>query len=146
MAVWQVRTGFTKVCLNLDIIVAGWDLDVSGVESYSEVEELYRIKWPTSAERKQQAKVQQIWEFAKQMREGDYVLLPRDWEDTFSVGEVAGPFQCRPNLKSGARMTRPARWLARAVPRSEFDPDIRAALQPGPWVLEVCRPRIDERI
>ena len=146
VAVWVVRTGFTSVTLNNGVVVAGWDLDVSGATSYHDVEALYREKWPAAKGRRMSGRAAQIWDFCHNIDTGDLVVMPRDWEQTVSVGRVTGPFEYRPDLPSGARMTRPVDWLAESIPQSAFDRDVVAILKSDMSVRRVERPDADQRV
>jgi predicted Mrr-cat superfamily restriction endonuclease len=68
--------------------------------------------------------VGQIWAFCGRIQSGDLVVLPLKMRSAIVIGNVAGPYQYRPDLPEDAKHTRPVTWLSIDLPRSTFDQDI----------------------
>lgn len=139
MGVWIVRTGFTKVTISQAVICTGWDLDASTATTYDELETLCREKWPDGRRGKGASRNTQIWDFCRRLQTGDLVIMPRDWDETFSLGRITGSFQYRSDLPRGARMTRPVDWLAVSIASSKLPDDIQRSLQSNLAVRQVHR-------
>lgn len=137
MTAWLLRTGFTRVTLIHHAIVLGWDLDLSGVVSFEDVQARYRTAYPTARPHRVRVRAGQMWSFFAEMQVDDLVLMARD--HAVAIARVAGEFAFRPDLPAGARMTRPVEWLATDMASEAIDQtvftgiDPMLALQPLSW-------------
>lgn len=128
MTAWLLRTGFTRVTLIHHAIVLGWDLDLSGVESFDDVQARYRTAYPTARPHRVRMRAGQMWSFFAEMQVDDLVLMPRD--QAISIARVAGEFAFRPDLPAGARMTRPVEWLATDMASDAIDQTVFTGIDP----------------
>lgn len=74
---WVVRTRSEAVALDQGVAIVGWDLDLSHVTNLEGLESLYRQKWPQAREEIVASRVPKLWAFLREMREGDFVIMPR---------------------------------------------------------------------
>lgn len=151
MALWLVRAGKRgereNLALEKGLAVIGWaDLpDLAGVKTR---EELYDLLEKTRPEEKHKTLVAwqgQIWSFIKEIKDGDLVALPLKSRSAIILGEVAGPYQYRPDLPLETKHTRPVKWL-QELPRSAFDQDLLYSLGASMTVCRIKRNMAEERI
>ena len=64
----------------------------------------------------------QLWNFARVIRNGDMVVLPRKLPRVVAVGRVSGDYQYKKDLD--APHLRPVNWVAHDIPRTKFDQDL----------------------
>ena len=64
----------------------------------------------------------QMWNFSRVIQNGDMVVLPRKLPRVVAVGRVSGDYQYKEELD--APHLRPVNWVAREIPRTEFDQDL----------------------
>lgn len=92
----------------------------------------------------------QLWRFAKEVKQGDLVVLPRKQPKVVAVGWVSGDYEFRPdlpNLLPGAGChTRAIKWEAEDVPRSSFDQDLLYSFGGLLTLFQVNRDNAAERI
>ncbi len=92
----------------------------------------------------------QLWRFAKEVQQGDMVVLPRKQPKVVAVGRVAGEYEFRPDLPdllpgSGCH-TRAVEWETEDVPRSSFDQDLLYSFNGRLTLFQVNRDNAAERI
>lgn len=69
----------------------------------------------------------QLWLFAHEIEEGDWIVVPSDRGRAFHIGEVVEPYEYHETAEDPYRHSIELRWVAKAVPRSKFDVDLRHA-------------------
>ncbi len=125
-SVWLIRAGqlgeAEQQCLDEDFCGIGWsDLpDLSGLTSDQidvRIETVYRGDSPGRVANSKG----QIRDFMS-MQVGDIVLMPlKSHKGLVAVGEVAGPYQHRPDLPKVLNHIRPTEWISDGHPRELFE-------------------------
>ncbi len=87
----------------------------------------------------------QLWSYARMMKRGDLVALPLKERPSIAFGEILGEYEYKIDFPSGARHTRPVKWL-KEVPRSSLDQDLRHSLGAFMTVCRVQRNQAEERV
>ena len=70
-----------------------------------------------------------LWRFAREVLDGDTVVLALDPPKPISVGRVLGDYQFRPSLEP--QHIRRVHWEYREIPRAEWNSDFPNSLVPG---------------
>ena len=140
MAVWVVRAGrwgeyeerfMTEGLVGIDFGVRKSAADFSSRESLRE-------HAPT------RNAADQLWNFMKEIRVGDMVVLPRKSPRVISIGKVTGAYQYRDDLE--APHVRPVVWDAQDISRSSFDQDLLNSMGGLATVFQVRAEDAETRI
>jgi restriction system protein len=151
MALWLVRAGrsgeYEDLAFENNLVVISWPelADLSGIKTREELKALLAKTYPDESPGKLVNWESQLWSFVKEMQPGDLVALPRKHQPVIAIGEVAGPYQYRPDFPEVSRHTRPVKWLEEK-PRSDFAPDILYSLGASMTICRVQRNNAEERV
>ena len=88
----------------------------------------------------------QLWNFSREIKTGQLVILPLKSPMGVAVGKITGGYEFHSECERGAKHQHKVEWLHRNVARSEFDTDIRYSLGALGTVSRVKRSRAMERI
>lgn len=143
MAVWLARAGslgqFELKFLGEGRIYATWEnLNFSLAEPHDRAQ-LAKALQRAYPDAKAKAIINwagQLWPFAHEMKQGDFVILPLKAQRAIQVGEVAGDYCFNPDHPSPYAHWRPVRWIADAIPRENFGQDL---LHSFGAFLTICR-------
>ena len=140
MTLWQIRAGKKDEARFLDEseIDIGFSvaIDASALASQEALKAMIEERWPPSRPGSIAHAASQVWTFAHEMQRGDHVVVPLIDSPLCHVGEITGPYRFDANA-SDHRHIRAVRWVARHIPRSQFDDDI-----PDAFIRQTIR-RID---
>ena len=121
MAVWLIRAGrhgeYEGMSIEHGVTAIGFGL----ARSMDEFETRDALRAETELP---ETSANQLWRFRHELQRDDMVVLPRKHTRAVAVGRVAGDYAYRPELSTEAPHTRPVRWCATDVPRSDFDQDL----------------------
>lgn len=129
-SVWTVKGGRhgerEDLMLSEGLIGGGWEPlgSLESVRSKDELAEEYGAAYPEAAARAASNHVAQLWSLVARMQEGDLVVLPVKTTGTIAVGRIAGPYEFREDVRSDTQHTRKVEWIAKDVPRDNFDQDL----------------------
>src|ERR1019366_9536522 len=68
--------------------------------------------------------VSQVWPFAHGMEKSDWVVLPLKTQPAIQIGEITGDYHFDPKGIDPFFHWRPVKWIAEAVPRTNFGQDL----------------------
>ncbi len=140
MTLWQIRAGKKDEARFLDAseIDIGFSvaIDASALASQEALKAMIEERWPPSRPGSIAHAASQVWTFAHEMQRGDHVVVPLIDSPLCHVGEITGPYRFDASA-SDHRHIRAVRWVARNIPRSQFDDDI-----PDAFIRQTIR-RID---
>jgi restriction system protein len=88
----------------------------------------------------------QLWNLAREMREGDLVALPRKGTGTVAFGDVSGPYRYDPEAPPSARHQRPVNWIDKEFGRQRIENDIRLSLGSTLTIFQVRRDGAEQRM
>ncbi|MFL5317417.1 MAG: restriction endonuclease [Microvirga sp.] len=88
----------------------------------------------------------QLWNRAREMKEGDLVALPRKGTGTVAFGDVSGPYRYDPEAPPSARHQRPVNWIDKEFGRQRIENDIRLSLGSTLTVFQVRRDGAEQRM
>lgn len=81
----------------------------------TKVKEAYPDKTPAAVA----GSAGQLFRFAHELKEGDLVVYPSKRDRQIHIGEVAGPYEYKPDIEAGYPQTRLVKWL-KHLPRTRF--------------------------
>jgi restriction system protein len=152
MAVWVVRAGKhgerEALALEQGIATMGWEGlgDLSQAATREAVERQHAQDFPGISRASLGNWTGQTWAFRGRMAEGDLVVMPLKTRSAVAIGQVAGPYQYRPDGPEDAKHTRPVRWLRTDLPRNAFDQDLLYSMGGQLAIYQISRNQAEERI
>lgn len=104
--------------------------DLSDFKSRKELLEYLRERYGASKSNHTLGSwVGQMWRFAHDMGEGDYVAMPmKNVAGTIAIGQIDGAYLFDSQAPVGCRHIRPVKWSGVTVERDALGPDLRASL------------------
>ena len=142
MTLWQVRAGTDDKdearFLEESQIDAGFDvaIDAGALASSDMLKAMIQEDFPNDHAQTNAHRARQVWMFAHEMQPGDQVVIPLSRKPRCHVGEITGPYRFDANAQDHKHI-RSVRWVARDIPRTQFDDDI-----PDAFIRQTIR-RID---
>jgi restriction system protein len=153
MAIWLIRAGshgeyeqkfiqenrvyVTWDNLNVDLIKLAkrTDLVDAMTDRYSNVKPKAITNW-----------VSQVWPFAHEIKKSDLVILPLKAQPAIQVGEITGDYRFEPDGPNPFFHWRPVKWIAEAIPRTNFGKDLLNTFGAFMTICRVQRNNAEARI
>lgn len=132
---WMVRAGNDNELVdqfwNQKLVAVGWKAidDISSLSSRSGVKEMYKEAYPEHSRYRRDTNAGQLFRFAHEIIQGDYVVSYVKSEQEYLAGCINGPYQYRsdsPDVQYPH--IRPVNWIAR-LPRDVFSEPARRSLR-----------------
>ena len=129
--IWVVRAGehdetnAEDSVLSEGLAMIGFsDLPAPETDDFRSYRTVVHERNPDWSLQKVASRAAQVWKFAREMRRGDIVILPRERAGRLIAwGTVDGAYEHRE--VDGQRHTRPVKWMPTEIPRSGFtDPGV----------------------
>ena len=140
MTVWVVKGGrygeFEPYALGNNIVGIGFELRQSILDSPDRDALREFLQKNSDAD--------QLWRFANVLSVGDIVVMPCKHPRAVAVGRIDGEYIYDDTLP--LPHTRPVEWLARDIPRSNFDQDLLYSFGGLATVFRVNRENADARV
>ena len=136
--VWLVRAGSNGEDDNADlehgIKTLGWGEvpDLTGAVDKDAVRERVQQGYPNASNQQIGSRTAKIFSFVQDIQEGNIVVLPlKTRPGQVALGRITGPYAYQ-EVEGVQRHTRPANWIRKDVPRSDFGQDLQESLNlPG---------------
>lgn len=143
MAVWLIRAGsdgeYEQKFIQEGRVYATWDGLNVDLRRLRERGELIAVLTELRGSAKHKTIlnwVSQIWPFAHDINKGDLVVLPLKSQPAIQIGEVTSDYQFEPAGPDPYFHWRSVKWIAEAIPRSNFGQDLLYSF--GAF-LTICR-------
>lgn len=153
MAVWLMRAGkhgeFENKFLDDERIYLTWDAlftDLSKVKMKKELPALLLKFYPDEKPATYSNWTGQIWPFAREVKIGDWVILPSKKKPALHIAEVTGNYIYDPDNPPLYQHYRDVKWFAMDIPRSNFDQDILYSLGAFMTFCRISRNDAEKRI
>jgi len=153
MAVWLMRVGkhgeYEDKFLQTSRAYLTWhglNHDLSHVKDKTELREVLRSTYPDAPPGRLSNFTGQIWPFAKEMADGDWLMVPSKKKSAIHIAEIAGNYAFDANATDPFHHTRPLKWIATDVPRSNFDQDLLFSMGAVQTICEIQRHDAEKRI
>ncbi len=153
MALWLVRTGrhgeFEQRFLQDNRIYLTWgDLnhDLSKTANNKELWALLHKVYPDAPKGKLSNNTGQMGAFAHKMKPGDWVMVPYKSKPAFNIAKITGPYVFDASAENPFYHFRTVEWIAKDVPRSNFDPDLLYSFGAIQTIFQVERIDAEQRV
>jgi restriction system protein len=109
-----------------NVIAIGFGLlnDLSEIKSKAELWFQYEKVWPDASEGRKRNHVGQIYAFLRNVKIGDFVVVPMKMSGTIWIGEIQSEYKYRTDLGSDMQHTRNVKWVKKNIARDQFDQDL----------------------
>lgn len=153
MAIWLFRAGksgqYEAKFLNENKIFLTWDelnIDLSKFNSKQELLNYLGDFYSDSKRNTVRNWLGQIWPISKELKIGDWIVLPSKLKSAIHVGEITGDYQYNQNAENPFFHYRSINWFATDIPRSNFDQDLLYSFGAFMTVCRINRNNAEERI
>src|SRR5260370_12362320 len=153
MALWMVRAGrhgeYEERFLGTNRIYITWSelkYDLSQYIDKQELRDLLRKIYPTDEAAKVINNSGQLWPFAHEMGFGDWVVVPSKLKPAIHIAEISGPYVFDASAENHYYHYRTVKWIARDVPRSNFDQDLLYSFGAFMTICRIKRNDAEKRI
>ena len=153
MALWLFRAGrqgeYEKKFLDDHRVYVTWEglrHDLSKVTSKNELQEILKKTYPDSKLRAIQANVSQIWPTVKEMKIGDWIVLPSKMKPALHIGEITETYGYDANAEDPFCHYLGVKWFATDVPRSNFDQDLLYSFGAARTICQIQRNQAETRV
>ena len=131
MSIWVVRGGKfgeyenrflneSKVYLTRD----GFKTDLNKIPEQTELRTVLDDFYPTLPSSKLASWSDQIWSFAHDIQQKDWVIIPSKLSPVLHVGEITGSYNYEKNGSDPYYHSREIKWVEKDIPRGHFPTDI----------------------
>ena len=153
MSLWLVRAGssgeYENKFLSEGRIYLTWDNlsnDLSQVKDKKELYALLNSIYPDNKPGKIRNWGSQIWPIAKEMKIGDWIILPSKKRSAIHIGEIKGDYVNTPKSENPYYHYREVKWFATDIPRTSFDQDILYSFGAFMTICRISRNDAEKRI
>lgn len=88
----------------------------------------------------------QIWPIAKEMKKGDWIVLPSKKKPAIHFAKITGDYVNTPNNENPFFHYRDVKWFATDIPRSNFDQDLLYSFGAFMTICRITRNDAEKRI
>ena len=131
MSIWVVRGGKfgeyenrflneSKVYLTRD----GFKTDLNKIAEQSTLRSTLDEFYPTLPSSKMSSWSDQIWSFAHDIQQKDWIIVPSKLSPVIHVGEITGGYNYEKNNSDPYYHSREIKWIEKDIPRGYFPTDI----------------------
>ena len=131
MSIWVIRGGKfgeyenrfiqeSKVYLTRD----GFKTDLNKIPEQAELRTVLDDFYPTLPSSKLASWSDQIWSFAHDIQQKDWIVVPSKLSPVLHVGEVTGEYTYEKNNSDPYYHSRDIKWVEKDIPRGYFPTDI----------------------
>lgn len=153
MAIWLIRAGshgeYEQKFIQENRVYVTWDgLDVNlaKLKQRADLTAAMTERYPDTKPKAIMNWVSQVWPFAHEIKKGDLVVLPLKTQPAIYIGEVTGDYQAAPEGPNPFFHWRPVKWIAEAVPRTNFGQDLLYTFGAFLTICRVQRNNAEQRI
>lgn len=153
MAIWLIRAGshgeYEQKFIQENRVYVTWDaLDVN-LAKLADRPALVAAMTQRNPDTKPKAIsnwVSQVWPFAHDIKKGDLVVLPLKSQPAIQIGEITGDYHFESAGPDPYFHWRPVKWIAEAVPRTNFGQDLLYSFGAFKTICRVQRNNAEQRI
>jgi restriction system protein len=153
MAIWLFRAGksgqYETKFLNEKKIFLTWDELNKDLSKFEDKRELFDFLVDFYDNHKRNTIrnwTGQIWPIAKELKVGDWVVLPSKLKAAVHIGEITGDYKFDSKAENPFYHYRTVKWFATDIPRSNFEQDILYSFGAFMTVCRIHRNNAEERI
>lgn len=153
MAIWLIRAGshgeYEQKFIQENRVYVTWDgldVDLAKLKQRTDLTAAMAERYPDTKPKAIMNWVSQVWPFAHEIKKGDLVVLPLKTQPAIYIGEVTGDYQAAPEGPNPFFHWRPVKWIAEAVPRTNFGQDLLYTFGAFLTICRVQRNNAEQRI
>lgn len=153
MAIWLIRAGshgeYEQKFIQENRVYVTWDsldVDLAKLKQRAELTAAMTERYPDTKPKAIMNWVSQVWPFAHEIKKGDLVILPLKTQPTIYIGEITGDYQAAPEGPNPFFHWRSVKWIAEAVPRTNFGQDLLYTFGAFLTICRVQRNNAEQRI
>jgi restriction system protein len=153
MAIWLVRAGshgeFEQKFIQEKRVYVTWDgldVDLSKLSDRHALEGAMSKRYPDTKPKAILNWVSQVWPFAHGMAKGDWVIMPLKTQPAIQIGEITGDYHYEAAGPDPYFHWRPVKWIADAVPRTNFGQDLLYSFGAFMTICRVQRNNAETRL
>ena len=153
MAIWMMRAGwhgeYEQKFLQDNRLYLTWPNLRVNLDILPDRDGLHTVMtstYPGASTQKLLRYVNQVWPFAHDMKKGDLVLMPLKKHPAITIGEVTGDYRFEHKGPDPFYHWRSISWIAEAIPRSYFGPDMLFTFGSSLSICRVHRNNAQERL
>jgi len=153
MAIWLIRAGshgeYEQKFVQENRVYVTWDgldVDLAKLKQRADLTAAMTERYPDTKPKAIMNWVSQVWPFAHEIKKGDLVVLPLKTQPAIYIGEVTGDYQAAPEGPNPFFHWRPVKWIAEAIPRTNFAQDLLYSFGASMTICRVQRNNAEQRI
>lgn len=153
MAIWLVRAGdqgqYEQKFIQEKRVYVTWDglnANLARLADRHSLQEAMAERYPNTKPKAILNWVSQVWPFAHAMEKGDWVVLPLKTQPAIQIGEITGAYQFEPSGPDPFYHWRPVKWIAEAVPRTNFGQDLLYSFGAFMTICRIQRNNAESRL
>ena len=153
MALWLVRAGsrgqYETKFLDDNRIYLTWDGLSEDLSKIKDKLSLYNFLLEKYSDEKQgtiRNWTGQLWIIPKEMKKGDWVVLPSKKKAAIHFAEITGSYVNEPNNSDPFYHFRDVKWIATDIPRSNFEQDLLYSFGAAMTICQIKRNDAENRI
>lgn len=153
MAVWLIRAGshgeYEQKFIQENRVYVTWDgldVDLGKLKQRADLTAAMTERYPDTKPKAIQNWVSQVWPFAHEMKKGDLVVLPLKTQPAIYIGEITGDYYAVYEGPNPFYHWRPVKWIAEAIPRTNFGKDLLFTFGAFMTICRVQRNNAEQRI
>lgn len=150
MTLWLIRAGSKgeqeQIALDKGVAAIGWN-EISDLSKFKNKEELVKLcesAFPGSKKMTIVKFVSQLWNFSKEIKINDLVVLPLKTQSMIAIGRITGDYKYE-EIAPNTKHIRKVEWIKR-IPRSLFDQDLLYSFGAFLTVCQIRRNDAEKRI
>ena len=153
MAIWLIRAGshgeYEQKFIQENRVYVTWDgldVDLAKLKQRADLTAAMTERYPDTKPKAIMNWVSQVWPFAHEIKKGDLVVLPLKTQPAIYIGEITGDYHAAPEGPNPFFHWRPVKWIAEAVPRTNFGQDLLYTFGAFLTICRVQRNNAEQRI
>ena len=153
MAIWLIRAGshgeYEQKFIQENRVYVTWDgldVDLAKLKQRADLTAAMIERYPDTKPKAIMNWVSQVWPFAHGIKKGDLVVLPLKTQPAIYIGEVTGDYHAATEGPNPFYHWRPVKWIAEAVPRTNFGQDLLYTFGAFLTICRVQRNNAEQRI
>ena len=153
MTIWLVRAGrhgeHEQKFIRENRVYVTWDdldVDLEKLAERSALVAAMTKRYPNTKPKTILNWVSQVWPFAHEMKKPDLVVLPLKSQPAIQIGEFVGKYVFEPTGPNPYFHWRAVKWIAEAVPRSNFGQDLLYSFGSAMTICRVQRNNAEQRV
>lgn len=153
MTIWLVRAGgqgeYEERFLRERRIYLTWEClgtDLSRLPGRQDLTTLLNQTYPDTKPKTIANWSSQIWPFAREMKEGDLVVVPLKTQRTIQIGRISGGYNFAAEGPDPFFHWRDVEWIGESIPRENFGQDLLHSFGAFMTICRIQRNQAEQRI